>query len=139
MEIINIRYDALKKALLTLDEAIEMIESIDINQGKSYILMRDGLIQRFEYCIDSFWKFLKLYLEEVQKISPESSSPRAILRDSLAFKVINQEQYDIFIDCLVDRNLTSHSYNEDIVEKIQEHIPRYYQTMKAIADKLYVD
>ncbi len=138
MEIINIRYDALKKALLTLAEILPKLQKERIEQSEDYTVTRDAVIKRFEYCFDAFWKFLKLYLEEVQKVSLESASPRAILRDSLAFKVINQEQYDIFIDCLVDRNLTSHSYNEEMVEKIQEHIPLYYHTMKAIVDRLDV-
>lgn len=63
-----------------MNEAIEMIKDIDVDQLKDYTLMRDGLIQRFEYSIDSFWKFLKMYLEEVQKVSIEPASPKAILK-----------------------------------------------------------
>lgn len=96
------------------------------------------MIQRFEYSIDSFWKFLKMYLEDIQKVSIESASPKAILKICWSLKMFDDVEYDILLKCVSDRNLTSHSYNEDMAERIQEHIPLYYQTMKAVVDKLNV-
>jgi hypothetical protein len=42
------------------------------------------------------------------------------------------------VQTLTDRNLTSHSYNEQLAEKIVIRIPQYYQTMHAIITKIQV-
>ena len=98
--------------------------------------MRDGIIQRFEYSIDSFWKFLKIYLETDRGMAIEPSSPRSVLRVSLTHQLVTQEEFKILEDCVSDRNLTSHTYNEKIAEEIYAHIPRYYRTMKAVIDRV---
>lgn len=134
---IALRYQALKQALSTLGDGLEGLENTTYTL-KEYMLMRDGVIQRFEYCIDSFWKFLKLYLESELKVSVESSAPRYILRLSLTTKIINDEECSILIRCVTDRNLTSHTYNDEIAETIQSHIPRYYKTMQMVVDKLEI-
>lgn len=139
METVILRYKAIKKALLTLEEGLEEVEIPIPNRPKAYKLMRDGVTQRFEYCIDSFWKFFKIYIETVQKVSIESPSPRTILRLSLDFKLIRDDECDTLLDCVSDRNLTSHTYNEDTAEKIQNHIPSYCVTMKTIIDRLDIN
>lgn len=135
---ITVKYKATKQALSTLDKGLKGIMT-SCCQKEDYILMRDGLIQRFEYCIDSFWKFLKMYLEDIHKISLISSSPRSILKLSLSLTIINDEEYDILLRCVSDRNLTSHTYDEEIAEKIQSHIALYYSVMVAILDRLNAD
>ncbi len=134
MEII-LRYQAIQKALVTLRDGIHELEST----SHASRLMQDGLIQRFEYCIDSFWKFLKLYLESVQKVSVDSGAPRAILRLSVAANLINDSEYEILFDCVTDRNMTSHAYNQETAEEVLSHIPLYYETMQMIFDRLEIE
>ena len=81
MEQIKKRYKMALQRLATLKEVLDKIE-----QGvpEEYALeMRDSTIQRFEYSIDTFWKFLKIYLQDYLKMPTESASPRAILKDAL--------------------------------------------------------
>jgi len=139
MEVVELRYMAMQQALLTLEEGIEEIEIPIPGRPKAYTLMRDGVTQRFEYCIDSFWKFFKIYFETVKKVSIESSAPRAILRLTLDSKLITDDECDTLLDCLSDRNLTSHTYDEGMAETIQRLIPFYHVTMKAIIDRLEND
>lgn len=129
---IMLRYQALKKALITLRDGVDELESAS-NASR---LMKDGLIQRFEYSIDSFWKFLKLYLENVQKVSVDSAAPRAILRLAVTANLINDLEYEILFDCVTDRNMTSHAYNQETAEEVLSHIPLYYETMKMVVDRL---
>jgi nucleotidyltransferase substrate binding protein (TIGR01987 family) len=138
MEALNLKYEAIKKALATLKEGIDEIESYQVEMPKVHTLMRDGVIQRFEYCIDSFWKFFKIYLEMVEKISVESPSPRTILRLSSDSKLISDNEYKILLNCVSERNLTSHTYDEALARKIHNHIPLYYETMKGIMDRLNI-
>ncbi len=101
--------------------------------------MQDGITQRFEYSIDSFWKFLKFYLEIISKISIESPSPKVVFRQVLQSMLITEYEFRILIDCVTERNLTSHTYDEKTAKKIQDHIPLYYVTMKIILDRLQLD
>lgn len=117
MEIVRLRHAAMRQALLTLAEGLEELE-IQI-PSKSKKLMRDGVIQRFEYCIDSFWKFFKVYLETVQKISIESPSPRVILRLALDVKLITDNECLTLLDCVAERNLTSHTIMKKSLKKFK--------------------
>ena len=139
MEIIKLRHQVIEQALKTLENGLKELKGPILNDNPQlYKLMRDGLIQRFEYSIDTFWKFLKIYLESQQKITIEGPSPRVVLRLSLNSQLLNEDEFKILLNCISDRNLTSHSYNEEIAEKIQHQIPLYYTTMKNIIDKLRI-
>lgn len=139
MEIIKLRYEALQKALLTLQDGVSTIqENAHLANRKEFIMMRDGLIQRFEYCIDTFWKFIKLYLEDVQKLAIESTAPKEILKKAVG-NTITLEEHTLLIKALGNRNLTSHSYNEDLAEEIQQHIPAYLAVMQTITDRIKIE
>lgn len=133
MEILKLRYDSLLKTLKTLDESIQLLN--DPQYKQIYKSLRDSAIQRFEYSVDNFWKFLKLYLQEKNQIYLESVTPRNILRESVNATIISEEEYEKLIVGITDRNLTSHSYNELIAEKLIERIPANYKTMKTIIDR----
>lgn len=76
MEKITQRYKMALQTLITLKNVLDKIAS---GVPEEYSLeMCDSAIQRFEYSIDTFWKFLKIYLQEHLKIQIESASPRAI-------------------------------------------------------------
>ena len=139
MEELILRHTAMQQALSTLKEGLQEIEIPIPNRPKAYKLMRDGVTQRFEYCIDLFWKFLKNYLETVQKSSVELPSPNKIIRLSLNLNVITDAESDVLFKCITERNLTSHTYDEKTAKKIQEHIPFYHETMQAIVDRLKID
>ena len=136
MEELNLRYKAIQQALFTLKEGLDEVEMPIVDRPKAYKLMRDGVTQRFEYCIDLFWKFFKLYCDVVSKISIESPSPNKIVRLLLNLRFISDQESNILFMCVTERNLTSHTYDEKTAEKIHEHIPLYYVTMKSIVDRL---
>ena len=138
MEELILRYKAMQQALLTLEEGLIEIQISIPDRPKAYKLMRDGVTQRFEYCIDFFWKFLKIYLTKIHNASIELPSPSKILRLSSKLDVITDAELDVLLDCITERNLTSHTYNEKTAEKIQQHIPFYLLTMKNITDRLEI-
>ncbi len=139
MEKLKVRYYAMYKALATLDEGIKEFAIPLPERPKAYKLMRDGVTQRFEYCIDTFWKLLKIHLELIIVIDIELPSPTNILRLASKSNVMTDDELKILLDCLTDRNLTSHTYDEKIAEKIYQHIPLYYQTMKNVVDRLKLE
>jgi len=139
MKTVNLWHRTLQKFLLSLEKGLRIFKNTDPKKDlEKYFLMRDGLIRRFKLCIDSFWKFIKLYLEEVQKASVDTTKPKEILRLAIG-DIITSEEHDILIEAISERNLTSHSYNEDLATEIQHHIPAYFTVMKQIIDRIKID
>jgi nucleotidyltransferase substrate binding protein (TIGR01987 family) len=134
MEILEKKYTALKKALESLRKSLIIIA--DSKNKDLYDSLRDSVIQRFEYSIDSLWKFLKFYIQEKENVDLETSSPRIILRRAEEIGLINKDLHNILIDCLSDRNLTSHIYNEETANVILKSIPHYYEIMQLIIDSI---
>lgn len=58
MEELKIKKDILLQALSTFEESLEIMNNPKYEE--IYETTRDSAIQRFEYTIDSFWKFLKI-------------------------------------------------------------------------------
>jgi nucleotidyltransferase substrate binding protein (TIGR01987 family) len=134
MEILEKKYIALKKALETLRKSLIIIA--DPKNKDLYDSLRDSVIQRFEYSIDSLWKFLKFYIQEKENVDLETSSPRIILRRAEETGLISTESYKILISGLANRNLSSHIYNEETANVILKSIPHYYEVMQAIVDTI---
>ena len=105
----------LEKAIKSFDDAISNYDGIDD-------VYRDGIIQRFEYCVEICRKCIKSYME-YESILCESVSPKFIIKIAHKYKII--ENLDIRIDFLDSRNKLSHLYNEiesqNIFEFIQEN------------------
>jgi nucleotidyltransferase substrate binding protein (TIGR01987 family) len=132
MEILIKRHQTLIQALKTLDEILK-----DLNTESPYHkAFRDSTIQRFEYCADIFWKTLKDYLILALGTSPEGSSPKKVFTACVTAQVITPEEHKICNSLVEDRNITSHSYNEDLAEEICTRIPQYYLLMQTVADRI---
>lgn len=106
-----------KNALERLKEAVE-----EFRQEDSGDVVRDGLIQRFEFTYELSWKTTKEYLEILG--IPDRNSPKAVLKEAYAQKLINNEENWLLM--LNDRNMTSHVYKEEMAEEIAERISNCY-------------
>lgn len=135
MEKLTKRYNVVIQTLKTLKTAIEKLN--DPQNKENYESFRDSLVQRFEYSIDNFWKFLKIYLQQRHAIMT-SGSPRDVLRDVFTANIITQDEFNRLIKCVRDRNLTSHMYNEPLAEEIAMNIPEHYELMKKIIERVEI-
>ncbi len=104
--------DRLEQAFNRLKEALPKVQD-DLD--------RDGVIQRFEFTIEVFWKTLKIILA-YQGI--ECQSPRRCIKE--AFRAGLIEDDEILLDMLEDRKRSSHIYDEATAEEIFEHIVKVY-------------
>ncbi len=95
----------------------------------------DSCIQRFEYCFDSFWKFLKRYLETYHELE-NINSPRAVFEGCVKQRLCSEQQGEQLIAMLEDRNVTTHTYDADKVRRIFPRVLEYYSLMKTIVDSL---
>ena len=82
----------------------------------------DGVIQRFEFTFELAWKTLKAFMEYKGFSVPVS--PRDILKDAYAAGII--EEGDIFIKMLTDRNISSHTYDEEMALELYGRIKNDY-------------
>jgi nucleotidyltransferase substrate binding protein (TIGR01987 family) len=134
MERVKVRYELFEKASHTLRTALTKFNDLHPTDY-FYQEVRDSIIQRFEYSMDTFWKFLKEYIEVYHGINP-IGSPKAIMKLCLDLNLIHNNEYSEFIEMVNDRNLTSHAYNISLAEDISSSVPHYYQLMQTVAQRI---
>lgn len=134
MERLNQRHQLLIKAIQSLKTVLTDIQELP-SSHKYYAPLRDSTIQRFEYTVDTFWKFMREYVEKRFGIVT-LASPKAVIKSLLDAELINQEKYVTLISMIDDRNLTSHAYNEEVAKDIFNAIPMYYEQLSQIIQQL---
>ena len=99
--------------------------------------LRDGLIQQFEFTYDVAHKTLRRVLEA------RAADPAEIDRMSFptlirtAFEQgLLEEGWPKWQDFRENRNITSHTYDEDLARKVANAIPRFLDEVRDLADKL---
>jgi nucleotidyltransferase substrate binding protein (TIGR01987 family) len=139
MEKIKLRYISLLKALDSLEEILELFTNLEQKDEKIFAVYRDSIIKRFEYTFDLFWKYVKLYLEKIEKIALERTSPRYIIQEALQNNIILQEEREILLDMLQSRNFTSHLYKEDIANLVCRKIKdNFYIVFENVLSRIKV-
>ena len=117
-------YQALGNAITRLEEVI----ILPVDEGKIHI---DASIQRFEFCIELFWKVLKKRLREE---GIQSTTPKQTLQKAFAVGWIDDDQ--LWINMLNDRNETSHTYDEFLAKEIYERIKSYAPKLREVYGSL---
>ncbi len=126
------RFNNYSKALLKLTEAVDYVQTklseqdIDIEDEESEDVLdeiiREGLIQRFEYTHELAWNVMKDYLLEVGEIKAIGSKDAT--REAFKAELISDG--DIWMEMIKSRNKTSHTYNEEIAHEIYVKILNDY-------------
>lgn len=107
------RYSNFRKALAKMSEAIDIVAEKYDWQDSIDELLKEGLIQRFEYTHELAWKVMKDY-EEYQGYNNIRGSRDAI-RLALQIGIIEDKEW---LETIEDRNLTSHNYDEEVAEDV---------------------
>lgn len=117
-----------KNALDRLKEA-----AIEFNQTDASDVIRDGLIQRFEFTYELSWKTTKEYLEDIGIV--DKNSPKAVIKEAYVQKlIVNEENWLLMLS---DRNMTSHVYREEMAEEIAKRIAIcYIKEFELLLEKL---
>lgn len=144
MEKLIQKYEQIVKALGTLEKAINTF-TLFIKEGKSYnphmtyedeyCTYRDSVIQRFEYSVDLFWKYLKKYLEDAHVLT-DIKIPGEVIRAAKSNGLISTEEAEIIITMIKSRNMTSHIYVEEFADFLAKEIVRYYVTLNLVTKRL---
>lgn len=128
-----------KPTTAPFEEAIRRLKEglADYEKNTGYDLIRDGLIQRFEFTYESSCKILARYLEyaspgsdEIRKMSfPElvrTANEHNLLRG-------NWSDWKKFRDM---RNKTSHTYDRAIAMQVVDGIPHFIEEADHLCGKL---
>lgn len=116
MDRLHEKYEQFEAAVSRLREALEDYRSTPLSS------VRDGVIQRFEFCAELAWKTMREYL--LDQGYTEINSPKAVIRQAFAYGMI--EDADGWVKLMNDRNLTSHVYDEKTAEEIFRRIQTVY-------------
>lgn len=138
MEKLKLKYNQLNSALERLSEAvIDYEQSLKNNTSERLIdSLRDSMIQRFEFSLDLFWKYLKIYLEKKMAINIDFNSPKNVVRDACKTKLLSEIDTKVTLTMIDDRNMSSHIYKEEIADDIAKRIPMHFKIMAKYTEKL---
>ena len=110
-------YSSFEKTVNTLEVAIHSFDSQKDSMGpEERDLMRDGVIQRFEYTFELAWKTIKRYLEMYELEKADALNNRELFRVGFENGLIRDAAR--WFDYLTDRNQTRHIYNPDVAADV---------------------
>ena len=133
------------KALNKLENAVEFINISFLDENEKKIMdlglvldemIKEGLIQRFEYTHELAWNLMKDYAEYQGNNNVGGS--RDATREALQLKII--EDGEIWMDMIQSRNNTTYTYNEatanEIYHKIlEEYFPLFLKFRNKMEEK----
>ena len=122
MERLGKRLDIASKALATLDEVSSL--------GLPPKAERDISIMRFVYTFEALWRALQRYLLVVGGI--EVRVPKECMRAARNAELISDGRTETALSMVDDRNLTVHTYNEDLANQIFDRLPDYISVMRSL-------
>jgi nucleotidyltransferase substrate binding protein (TIGR01987 family) len=110
-----------------------LVETIDESRKRENIpkfaFFRDSVVQRFEYTIESAWKYLKSMIEENDGLT-DVLSPKKTIQEAYRLGYIGD--IDTWQDMLVARNITSHDYGMQHSTHIYDDIDTYIIPLSAL-------
>jgi nucleotidyltransferase substrate binding protein (TIGR01987 family) len=119
------RFSNFRKAFAKLEKAVQ--------QESFSELEKEGLIQRFEYTYELAWNTLGDYLK--YQGYTEINGPRNVIEQAYKTGIIKDGEG--WMQMLQDRNKTSHTYNESLVDRIFKDVKgKFYSLFRDLIDAL---
>ena len=109
-----------------LEKALNKIEEEKLDE-----LGEMGAIQAFEVSYELVWKTLQRFLGQEGK---EARSPRETFRLSAQFGYLDNPQ--VWFKFGEERNLTSHTYQEEIITHILNLLPKFVSELDKLIKNL---
>ncbi|GHV82975.1 nucleotidyltransferase [Spirochaetia bacterium] len=113
------RFSNYKSALAKLSDAVKYINATtDEHNAVLNEIVKEGLIQRFEYTHELAWNVMKDYA--LYQGNNTIGGSRDATREALSLKLMDNG--DIWMDMIRSRNETSHTYNSETAEIVVSKI-----------------
>jgi nucleotidyltransferase substrate binding protein (TIGR01987 family) len=116
------RFENFEKSFLLLKSGLEI--------DTPSLVEKAGVIQFFETTFELSWKLMKDYLEY---LGYDVKSPRDSIKTAFQIELIKDGS--TWLEALMDRNLTVHTYDEAIANEVYKKIKESYSTL---LEKLFV-
>lgn len=117
------------EAVQTFGKALDRLKDA-LSQPETE-LIRDAAIKRFEFTFELAWKAIQRCLRE-EGIT--CRSPKGCLREAFAFGLIPDDPQWIMM--IEDRNLTSHTYEEETAKRIFVNLKGYVPVLEQLHSRL---
>ncbi len=114
--------ERIQKALKNLKKAEGKLENFLKVKNPSEVEMA-GVIQAFEYTFELIWKYCQ---KLAQEDGVNCAGPKASLQYAFQRNLIRNSEEDTFLSMLRDRNLTVHTYNENLANEVYLRVHRDY-------------
>jgi nucleotidyltransferase substrate binding protein (TIGR01987 family) len=115
-------YNSFKKSIVRLDEILRQEKTV---------ANRDSAIKRFEFTFELAWKSLQHFLREE---GIPCRSPKECLKEAFEFELIGDDYR--WLEMVEDRNLTVHTYDENIADDVFKRLPSYLGLFRILIAKL---
>ena len=107
------RFKHFQKALLQLSKGVELSQQRSLSD-----MEQQGLIKAFEFTHELAWNVMKDYLEYQGNTSIMGS--RDATREAFQRNMITDGEG--WMEMIKSRNMTSHTYNQDIADEISDKV-----------------
>lgn len=128
-----------KVELINLQKAVSSYESA-LNASFENLgsigndLIKNGKIQKFEYCAELAWKISKMYLELSEGVL--SNSPKGVYKSMFQSALITENEFLALFKTIEDRNLLSHIYKEEMYQSVYDNLQAHLIAFKTLIGKL---
>lgn len=114
-----ISFEQYHKAVVKLESALALPKD-------EYL--RDSVIQRFEFCIELAWKVSK------KVMGTNTTAPKEVVREMAQNLLI--EDVKSWLEAIDMRNLSSHTYNEEVADKVYQYAATFLPELKQLTATL---
>lgn len=131
------RFSNFKKALTKLTEAVKYIKDSETKESSSILdeILKEGLIQRFEYTHELTWNVMKDFAEYQGNFEIKGS--RDATREAFKMKLISNGE--VWMDMISNRNRSSHTYDEETAKEIYNKIiTDYYPAFLEFSENMEI-
>ena len=123
--------EELSKAAKSLKISSDILMGALANEPKNielHKLLRDGSIQRFEFCIELAWKV------SMKVLGLAVLAPNPAIRDMARNNLIDDPQ--LWFDFLTARNKTAHTYDEEIAKVVYAEVEKLIPELEQLIRRL---
>ena len=119
------KYKLKKEQLISSVKDFEETLAIDLSGMNARLkdAVENGQIQKFEIVVELLWKTAKQYLFVEHGV--DTKSPKQTIKELFLTGVISDEDYNLLLDMLDDRNRLSYIYQKKVFEEVKSKLPHY--------------
>lgn len=119
--------ERLKERLGLAEKALRTLQEILVSPFSEVV--RDAAILRFTYTFEAVWKAAQLYLAIKENL--EVGWPVGVIRGCWKASILNEQQTEAALRMAKDRNLTVHTYYEQLAIEVFARLPGHAELLSA--------